>query len=90
MLSQQIMGPQRMISLLRKHLDDRDILALDNGWYKIWIARNYPAYAPNTVLLDNALATMGAGLSIAMTAKILNPDQNVVCIVGDGGLVMNL
>ena len=36
------------------------IIALDNGMYKIWFARNYPAHSPNTVLLDNALATMGA------------------------------
>ena len=38
--------------------------ALDNGVYKIWFARNYRAHQPNTVLLDNALATMGAGPAI--------------------------
>lgn len=71
-------------------LEAEDIVALDNGFYKVWIARNYPAYAPNTVLLDNALATMWAGYSVGMVAKMLNPDKKVVCIVWDGGLVMNL
>ena len=64
------------------------IIALDNGMYKIWFARNYPAYAPNTVLLDNALATMGAGLPSAMMAALLYPERKVVAICGDGGFMM--
>ena len=66
-----------------------DIIALDNGVYKIWFARNYPAYQPNTVLLDNALATMGAGLPSAMAAAMLHPEQRVMAICGDGGFMMN-
>ena len=65
------------------------IIALDNGMYKIWFARNYPAYCPNTVLLDNALATMGAGLSSAMAAKLVYPQRKVMAICGDGGFMMN-
>ncbi|MCH2188889.1 acetolactate synthase large subunit [Candidatus Gracilibacteria bacterium] len=84
------MMPRKLCSDLRATLGEKDILALDNGLYKVWIARNYPAYYPNTVLLDNALATMGAGYATAMEAKRLNPDRNVVCVTGDGGLVMNL
>lgn len=49
----------------------------------------YRTYAPNTFLLDNALATMGAGLPAGMMAKMLNPDQNVLAVVGDGGFMMN-
>ena len=85
-----VLMPRRMIAELRWLLGPEDILALDNGFYKVRVARNYPAYAPNTVLLDNALATMGAGYSVGMTAKMLNPDKKVVCLVGDGWLLMNL
>lgn len=85
-----VMMPRRLIAELRSLLDAEDILALDNGLYKVWVARNYPAYAPNTVLLDNALATMGAGYSVGMVAKMLNPSKKVVCLVWDGGLMMNL
>ncbi|MBI4949554.1 MAG: acetolactate synthase large subunit [Deltaproteobacteria bacterium] len=81
--------PQRLVSELRRHIPADGILALDNGMYKIWIARNYPAYARNTVLLDNALASMGAGLSAAIAAKIINPERKVVCVAGDGGFMMN-
>jgi len=49
----------------------------------------YECYAPNTLLLDNALATMGAGLPSAMAAKQLNPEQKVVSVNGDGGFLMN-
>ena len=74
---------------MRQNLDDEDIVTLDNGVYKIWFARNYKCHAPNTLLLDNALATMGAGLPSAMAVKELNPDRKVVSINGDGGFMMN-
>jgi len=70
-------------------MPENGIIALDNGMYKIWFARNYPAYLPNTVLLDNALATMGAGLPSAMAAKLVYPDRRVMAICGDGGFMMN-
>jgi acetolactate synthase-1/2/3 large subunit len=83
------MLPQRLVNVLRGKLDAKDIVTLDNGIYKIWFARNYDCYEQNTLLLDNALATMGAGLPSAMMAKQLNPDQKVVSINGDGGFMMN-
>jgi acetolactate synthase-1/2/3 large subunit len=58
--------------------------------YKLWIARNYPAYEQNSVLLDNALATMGAGLPVGIAAKSLLPDRTVVVVAGDGGFMMNV
>ncbi len=82
--------PQRFVRELREVVPKDGILSLDNGMYKIWIARNYPAYLQNTVLLDNALATMGAGLPVGMAAKLLNPEKKVVVIAGDGGFMMNL
>lgn len=81
--------PQRLVNILRQQLAAEDIITLDNGVYKIWFARNYKCYQPNTMLLDNALATMGAGLASAMTAKILYPDRKVVSVNGDGGFMMN-
>ena len=81
--------PQRLVSLLRGRLPEDGILSLDNGIYKIWFARNYKAYQRNTLLLDNALATMGAGLPAAMMAKICYPNRKVVALCGDGGFMMN-
>lgn len=70
-------------------MPDDGVIALDNGIYKIWFARNYPARRPNTVLLDNALASMGAGLPSAMAAKMVFPDRKVMAVCGDGGFMMN-
>src|SRR5262249_57464685 len=70
-------------------LPDDGIVALDNGMYKIWFARGYRTHLANTILLDNALATMGAGLPTAMTAAMLYRDRKVVAVCGDGGFMMN-
>jgi len=81
--------PQRLVADVRKAMPDDGIIALDNGVYKLWFARNYRTTKPNTVLLDNALATMGAGLPSAMEAARLYPDRRVMAICGDGGFMMN-
>ncbi len=83
------MKPQRVVADVRKVMPDDGVIALDNGIYKIWFARNYLAREPNTVLLDNALATMGAGLPSAMEVARLWPERQVMAIVGDGGFMMN-
>lgn len=81
--------PMEIVYHVRKTLDREDIVTLDNGIYKLWFSRLYRTYAPDTLLLDNALATMGAGLPSALTAKLLNPGKKVLAVVGDGGFMMN-
>ncbi|EOZ7623876.1 acetolactate synthase large subunit [Enterobacter mori] len=81
--------PQRLVADIRRAMPSEGIVALDNGIYKIWFARNYKAHKPNTVLLDNALATMGAGLPSAMAAHLVYPDRPVIAVCGDGGFMMN-
>lgn len=83
------MKPQRIVADIRKVLPEDGILALDNGMYKLWFARNYKTYQPNTLLLDNALATMGAGLPSAIGAKLVYPERKVIALCGDGGFMMN-
>jgi acetolactate synthase-1/2/3 large subunit len=81
--------PQYLVDQVRKAMPSDGIIALDNGVYKIWFARNYTAHQANTVLLDNALATMGAGLPSAMASNMVYPDRKVMAICGDGGFMMN-
>lgn len=82
--------PARLAATLRTELQDDAIVCLDNGLYKVWFARNFPCYHPNTLLLDNALATMWAGYSAALMTTLLHPEKQVIAVVGDGWLVMNL
>ncbi|CAA9240903.1 MAG: Thiamine pyrophosphate-requiring enzymes [uncultured Acetobacteraceae bacterium] len=81
--------PQRIVHDVRGVMPEDGIVALDNGMYKIWFARNYRTRMANTLLLDNALATMGAGLPSAMMAAVLHPDRRVLAVCGDGGFMMN-
>lgn len=81
--------PQEVVCHVREALGPDDILALDNGIYKLWFSRLYRTYKPNTFILDNALATMGAGLPAAIAAKLVHPERRVLAVVGDGGFMMN-
>jgi acetolactate synthase-1/2/3 large subunit len=81
--------PQRLVHDIRQVMPPDGIVALDNGMYKIWFARNYRTRVANTLLLDNALATMGAGLPSAMAAAMLFPKRRVMAVCGDGGFMMN-
>lgn len=81
--------PPHLVKQIRSAMPADGIICLDNGVYKIWFARNYCARQANTVLLDNALATMGAGLPSAMASAMVYPDRKVMAICGDGGFMMN-
>jgi acetolactate synthase-1/2/3 large subunit len=83
------MTPQRIVHDVRQVMPEDGIVALDNGMYKIWFSRNYRTRVANSLLLDNALATMGAGLPSAMMASLLNPGRRVLAVCGDGGFMMN-
>lgn len=81
--------PQRIVHDVRAALPDDGIVTLDNGTYKIWFARGYRTHLANTILLDNALATMGAGLPSGMMAALHDPARKVIAVAGDGGFMMN-
>ena len=83
------MHPVRIVADVRSVMPDDSIVCLDNGMYKIWFARYYRARRSNTILLDNALASMGAGLPSAIGAKMVHPGRRVLAVCGDGGFMMN-
>ncbi|HUQ43255.1 MAG TPA: acetolactate synthase large subunit [Candidatus Limnocylindria bacterium] len=81
--------PQRAIFDLRRALGPEDIVVSDVGAHKIWVARLYQAYEPNTVIISNGFASMGISLPGAIAAKLVYPDRKVVSLCGDGGFLMN-
>ncbi|HEY6777496.1 MAG TPA: acetolactate synthase large subunit [Thermoleophilaceae bacterium] len=83
------MQPPRVLYDIRAALGSEDILISDVGLHKLWIARMFPAYEPNTVLIANGLAGMGFALPAAIAAKLVHPERNVVAVNGDGGFLMN-
>ena len=81
--------PQRAISDLRAALGPDDIVVSDVGAHKVWVARLYQAYEPNTVIISNGFAAMGISLPGAIAAKLVHPERKVVALCGDGGFLMN-
>ena len=81
--------PQRALYDLRRALGPEDIVVSDVGAHKIWIARLYQAYEPNTVVISNGFAAMGISLPGAIAAKLVYPERKVVALCGDGGFLMN-
>jgi acetolactate synthase I/II/III large subunit len=81
--------PQRILFDLRTRMGREDILISDVGSHKLWIARTFPAYEPNTVLISNGYAAMGFALPAAIAATLVHPERNVVAVSGDGGFLMN-
>ncbi len=81
--------PQKAIADLRRALNPTDIVVSDVGAHKIWVARLYQAYEPNTVIISNGFAAMGISLPGAIAAKLVYPDRRAVALCGDGGFLMN-
>jgi len=82
--------PQRLLHDVRSVLAPGDLVISDVGAHKLWIARLYPAYEPNTVLISNGYAAMGIALPGAIAAKLIHPERRVLAMSGDGGALMNI
>ena len=81
--------PQRIVADTRAALGRSDIVLADTGAVKMWMARLYPTYEPNTCLVSNGLSTMAFALPGAIGAKLAAPDCKVLAAVGDGAFLMN-
>ncbi|MBX3029594.1 MAG: acetolactate synthase large subunit [Chloroflexi bacterium] len=81
--------PQRAILELRRALGPSDIVVCDVGAHKVWTARLYQAYEPNTVIISNGFAAMGIAVPGAIAAALVHPDRRVVALTGDGAFLMN-
>ena len=81
--------PQRIVADTRAALRRNDIVLADTGAVKMWMARLYPTYEPNTCLISNGLSTMAFSVPGAIGAKIACPDRRVLAAVGDGAFLMN-
>jgi acetolactate synthase-1/2/3 large subunit len=83
------LSPARIVADTRKALDREDIVLVDTGALKMWMARLYPTYAPNTCLISNGLSTMAWTLPGALAAKLARPEAKVLVSTGDGAFMMN-
>ena len=83
------MAPARIVADTRAALKRDDVVLVDTGALKMWMARLYPTYEPNTCLMSNGLSTMAWALPGAIGAKLARPDARVIATTGDGAFLMN-
>ncbi len=83
------LAPARIVADTRAALGRADIVLVDTGALKMWMARLYPTYEPNTCLISNGLSTMAWTVPGAIGAKIARPDSRVLVATGDGAFLMN-
>jgi acetolactate synthase-1/2/3 large subunit len=83
------LAPARIVADTRQALGRSDIVLVDTGALKMWMARLYPTYEPNTCLISNGLSTMAWSLPGAIAAKLAQPQARVLVATGDGGFLMN-
>ena len=81
--------PQRIVHDVREAMGRDDIVLCDTGGVKIWMARLYPTYEPNTCLISNGLATMAFSLPGGLAAKLVHPERKVLAVMGDGAFLMS-
>jgi len=82
--------PEKLITDVRNILDEDDIVVSDVGAHKLWIAKVYNTYIPNTCLITNGFCSMGFALPGAISAQLVKPKQKVVAMCGDGSFLMNV
>jgi acetolactate synthase-1/2/3 large subunit len=82
--------PQKLLQDVRDVLDEKDIVISDVGAHKLWIAKVYDTYSPNTCLITNGFCSMGFALPGAIAAQLAKPNQKVLAMCGDGGFLMNV
>jgi acetolactate synthase-1/2/3 large subunit len=78
-----------VLNVIRDILDDNGLLISDVGSHKMWIARNFPTFTPNGCIISNGLASMGMALPGGIAASMIDPNRQVVSVMGDGGFMMN-
>lgn len=82
--------PEKLVLDVRDALDDSDLVISDVGVHKLWIAKIYNAYTPNTCIVPNGFCSMGFALPAAIAAQLVDPSHKIVAMCGDGGFLMNV
>jgi acetolactate synthase-1/2/3 large subunit len=83
------LAPARIVADTRAALNRDDVVLVDTGALKMWMARLYTTYEPNTCLMSNGLSTMAWALPGSIGAKLARPDARVIAATGDGAFLMN-
>ena len=88
--SENLIKPQKFLSDLRSVMNKKDILISDVGAHKMWIARNFQCYEPNTCIVPNGFCSMGFALPATISCALSGFGRKIFAIAGDAGFMMNV
>lgn len=87
--SQIPLNPIQVVHATRNAVPEGGMVLVDTGAVKMWMARLYPAYQLNTLLVNNALSSMAWAIPSSIAAKMLFPKKKILTVVGDGAFHMS-
>ena len=88
--SEDIIKPQEAVQAVYKATDGKAYVTSDVGQHQMFAAQYYPFDEPRKWINSGGLGTMGFGLPAAMGVQVAFPDEQVVCITGEGSIQMNI
>ncbi|EKO25128.1 biosynthetic-type acetolactate synthase large subunit [Leptospira interrogans] len=86
----QILHPVLILQSISNILGEKAIITTDVGQHQMWVAQYYPFRKQGSFLTSGGLGTMGFGLPAAIGAALVFPEKRIVCISGDGSILMNI
>ncbi|EXJ10419.1 MULTISPECIES: acetolactate synthase 3 large subunit [Nitrincola] len=86
----ELMKPQQVIEMLCKVTEGDAYVCSDVGQHQMFAAQYYKYNKPNRWINSGGLGTMGFGLPAAMGVKMNFPNEEVVCVTGEGSIQMNI
>lgn len=82
------LNPTDVVDVVRGAMPRDTVMSTDVGSHKLLLGQGWTTFSPRGLLMSNGLSSMGFSLPAAIAAKLVHPDRQVVCFVGDGGLAM--
>ncbi|CAE6959142.1 thiamine pyrophosphate-binding protein [Paraburkholderia domus] len=86
----EVWGPAAIVETVRANTSRNAIATVDSGAHRILQSQIWECYGPRTLLQSSAFCTMGCALPLAIGAKVVEPEREVIAFTGDAGLEMVL
>ncbi len=86
--SSEIIKPQYVVEKAWELTGGNAFVCSDVGQHQMWAAQFYRFNQPRRWINSGGLGTMGFGLPAAMGVKMAHPDDDVLCITGEGSIQM--
>lgn len=83
-------APERVVADLNDLVQPDDLVVLDAGNNRMWMAHHFQTKKAGQLIAAGGAAGVGYGPPASLAAQLLNPGRRVVCVCGDGGLMMHL